>query len=77
YYDGSGFTQGLKEQNIPFGARIIGFAEFIEDLKLKGHSQENIKKIVEEEAGKKLDPKIVEIYLSEIAPSMQEVSSLT
>jgi len=77
YYDGSGFPQGLKGENIPIGGRIIGFAEFIEDLKLKGHSQENIKKIVEEESGKKLDPQIVKIYLSEIAPTLQEASALT
>ncbi len=74
YYDGSGFPQGLKGENIPLGARIIGFAEFVEDLKVKGHFQENIKKILEEEAGKKLDPQIVKIYLTEIAPTQQEES---
>ncbi len=55
-YDGSGFPDNLKEENIPLGARIIALLEAVEETGL--NSEE-----VERFSGTKFDPKIVKLYL--------------
>lgn len=59
-YDGSGYPDSLKGEDIPLGARIIALLEAIEE----GHlNPDEVKRF----AGTKFDPEIVEIYLEEIS----------
>jgi len=70
-YDGSGYPKGLKGEEIPLGARIIALAEFIEDMHAEGHAYNKIQQMIMNNKDK-FDPKILEIYLSEIAPLQRE-----
>jgi putative nucleotidyltransferase with HDIG domain len=71
-YDGSGFPDGLKENNIPLGARILALAEYADELKCEGFDDEKIREMIKSGAGKKLDPAVVNTYLSEIVPLQTE-----
>ena len=78
YWDGTGFPDGLQGESIPLGARIISFAEAMEDLRdsladedlersvmrtrLEQYASENIDKI--------FAPQIVAAYLVEVSPAM-------
>ncbi len=59
-YDGSGYPDSLKGEDIPLGARIIALLEGIEEGQL---NTEEIKRF----AGTRFDPKIVKVYLEEFA----------
>jgi len=66
-YDGRGYPQGLKGEEIPLGARIIAVADTFDAINsvrpYRGaRSQEQALAIVEEVAGSQLDPNIVEIF---------------
>ncbi|MBU2567732.1 MAG: GAF domain-containing protein [Elusimicrobia bacterium] len=67
HYDGSGYPEGLKGDGIPLGAQIIAFAEFLDELKMQGYTPDKITEMAREESGKKLNPKIVDTYLQEMA----------
>lgn len=58
-YDGSGYPDSLKGEDIPLGARIIALLEAIEEGPL---NSEEVKRF----AGTKFDLEIVEIYLEEV-----------
>jgi len=70
-YDGTGYPDGLKGEEIPIGARIISVAERYEELLLatspiQDGEKETTAKRIREMAGNELDPKVTEIFLSEI-----------
>jgi len=56
HYDGSGYPDNLKGENIPLGARIIALLETVEENNLTPEE-------VERFSGTKFDPKIVKLYL--------------
>ncbi len=60
-YDGSGYPDGLKDEEIPLGSRIISVVEYIEELKLNNVKTEQIIQYLTQHNGTKFDPKIVEI----------------
>ncbi|HCJ65896.1 MAG TPA: hypothetical protein DHV62_00865 [Elusimicrobia bacterium] len=55
-YDGSGFPDNIKGENIPLGARIIALLEAVEETGLTIEE-------VERFSGTKFDPQIVKLYL--------------
>ncbi|MBU0682439.1 MAG: response regulator [Proteobacteria bacterium] len=61
-YDGTGFPDGLKKNDIPLGARLIALADFI-DKELRrqegGNALEKVCKMVEAESGQAFDPRLV------------------
>ena len=67
-WDGKGYPNGLKEQQIPLSARVVSFADVYDALTSKrcykdafGH--EEAKSIILEERGKAFDPDIVDVFL--------------
>jgi len=67
--DGSGYPNGLKGEDIPFGARIIAVADFFEAITAKRHYRNpmhlnNAFQLIKDESGKQFDKKIVDAFFS-------------
>ena len=67
-WDGSGYPEGLKEQEIPFGARIVAVADFFEAITAKRHYRDPMPFDVAVEELKKnsgtyFDPHLVHVFL--------------
>ena len=67
-YNGSGYLKGLKGEEIPVGARIIGIADVYHALRSdrpyrKAYSKEKAIEIIKKGAGNQFDPKIVDTFL--------------
>jgi len=72
-WDGKGYPAGLKEHEIPLGARIIALADAYQALTSdrpyrKAYKEETALDIILEGSGKQFDPKIVETFLEIAAP---------
>ncbi len=70
-WDGKGYPQGLKGEEIPISARIIAVADTYDALTTtrpyrKAKTKEEALKIIEEESGKQFDPFIVEIFVKKM-----------
>jgi putative two-component system response regulator len=68
-WDGSGYPQGKKAEQIPLSARILAVADVYDALTStrcykSAFSHEQSKKIIEEGKGNHFDPDIVEAFLS-------------
>jgi len=76
-YDGDGYPDGIKEQDIPLSARIISVADAYDAMgsdrpyrkKLK---QDKIMKELAEQSGKQFDPKIVKALISVLNREREE-----
>jgi len=71
-WDGKGYPDGLAGENIPIEARIISLVDTYQALISnrpcrKKLSREKAIKILQEEAGKQFDPKLVKAFLEIIA----------
>jgi putative nucleotidyltransferase with HDIG domain len=67
-YDGGGYPNGLKGEDIPLGARILAVADTYEALLAdrpyrRGFPKENALEVIKEAAGPQLDPAIVPVFL--------------
>ncbi len=68
-FDGQGYLEGLKDKDIPLGARIIALADAYEALisdrpYRKAYSKKKALEIIKEEGrGTQFDPEIVDIFL--------------
>jgi len=72
-WDGSGYPQGLKEEEIPKGARIISLVEVYENLIHNRPYQQALppkeaKAILESEKGKSFEPELVDLFIDEVLP---------
>lgn len=70
-YDGTGYPRGLKEDEITLLSRIVSIADVYDALGntrvyKRPWSQEKILGYMEEENGKKFDPKLMEIFFKYI-----------
>ncbi len=82
-WDGTGYPYGLRGKEIPIEARIVSVTDVFDALGevrpyKKGWKAEKVIKFIEENAGKKFDPKITEIFLQskeEILKIKEELSS--
>ena len=68
WWDGSGYPNGLKGEEIPLCARIMALADVYDALVSercykKAMSPEEAFKIIEDESGKHFDPKLVKVFL--------------
>ncbi len=67
-YNGSGYPQGLKDIQIPLGARIVALAEGYESMMASGSpvrlSPSQAVEIIKEQSGTILDPQVVSAFLS-------------
>jgi len=67
-FDGTGYPDGLKRDEIPLSARIVALADVYDALVSKrvykqAYQHEQAKSIIENEAGKHFDPMVVEAFL--------------
>ena len=65
--DGSGYPNGLKDDDIPLGAKIIAVADFFEAVTAKRHYRDPISlekafKMLESESGIHFDPNVVDAF---------------
>jgi diguanylate cyclase (GGDEF)-like protein/putative nucleotidyltransferase with HDIG domain len=75
-WDGKGYPAGLKGEEIPVGARILSVVDYFDALMAERpyHKAMNFDaavSLLQQEAGKALDPLVVEAFL-ELLPSLQE-----
>jgi len=68
-YDGTGYPDALKGQNIPFIARIISIADTFDAITStrsyrKALSRQEAVELISEQSGKQFDPVIVEVFLN-------------
>lgn len=59
-WDGKGFPNGLKEENIPLESRIIALANELDHILARHKDPETIFKLLHERSGTMLDPNLVE-----------------
>ena len=67
-WDGRGYPDGLKGEEIPVGARIVAIADVYQALisnrpYRKAFSKKEALKIIDDASGKQFDPKIVSIFI--------------
>ncbi|HEC79369.1 MAG TPA: PAS domain S-box protein [candidate division WOR-3 bacterium] len=70
-YDGNGYPNGLKKDQIPIGARIIAVADAYDAMTTdrpyrKAISTKKAIQILKKESGKQFDPKVVKAFLKVI-----------
>jgi len=68
HWNGSGYPNGLKGEEIPLGARIVAVADVYNALTTdrpyrKAYSKEEAVEIIKGMSGKDLDPHVVEVFL--------------
>jgi len=68
HYDGSGYPNGVKGDDIPLEARVLSVADVYEALisdrpYRKGFCRKEAIDIMESEKGRRLDPKVTDIFL--------------
>ncbi len=71
HWNGSGYPNGLKGEEIPLGARIVAVADVYNALTTdrpyrKAYSKEEALEIIKGMSGKDLDPHVVEVFLKVI-----------
>ncbi len=67
-WDGKGYPQGLKGEEIPLSARIMAIADVYDALRSErsyktAYSKEVAKQIIVDESGKQFDPELVQVFL--------------
>jgi len=67
-YDGKGYPEGLKAEEIPIGARIVSLVDAYDAMTSERPYKEKSKKReviarLKEESGKQFDPRVVEAFL--------------
>jgi diguanylate cyclase (GGDEF)-like protein/putative nucleotidyltransferase with HDIG domain len=75
-WDGRGYPSGRKGEQIPLGARVLGLVEYYDALTSdrpyhKAISEEAAIALLQQEAGRALDPRVVEAFLN-ILPQLRE-----
>jgi diguanylate cyclase (GGDEF)-like protein len=81
-WDGGGYPEGLVNNQIPLGARILSVVDYYDALISdrayhKAHTRDTAVSLLRQEAGRALDPNIVAKFL-EILPALEaQVSSVT
>jgi len=69
HYDGTGYPDGLKGQEIPLGARIIAVADVYDALTTDrpyrvAWNKEKALQVIQEKAGSQFDPQVVSVFVS-------------
>ena len=71
WYDGSGYPEGIKEEEIPLGARILAVADSFDAMisdrpYRKAMSQEEAIAELHRFAGTQFDPKVIEVFINSL-----------
>ena len=80
-WDGRGYPSGLREEDIPLGARILSVVDYFDALTSErpyhqAMSVEGALGLLQRESGKALDPRIVETFLRELPRLRAQVQAL-
>ena len=78
-WDGKGYPHGLKGEEVPLGARILSVVDYFDALMAerpyhKAMGQEAAMSLLRQEAGKGLDPVIVDKFI-EMLPQLQKAAA--
>ncbi|HPZ76580.1 MAG TPA: diguanylate cyclase [Thermosynergistes sp.] len=72
-WDGKGFPQGLKGEEIPLLARILApVHEYCDDIFIKGLSKKEAISAVVIESGKSFDPYVVDVFLNVLSKDVSK-----
>jgi putative nucleotidyltransferase with HDIG domain len=76
-WDGLGYPDRLAGDRIPFQVRIVTVADVFDALihprnYRRAYSQPEARRILDEEAGRTLDPMLVSLFLDEVLPFMSQ-----
>jgi HD-GYP domain-containing protein (c-di-GMP phosphodiesterase class II) len=68
-WDGRGYPQGLKQEEIPLGARIVAVADVYQALLSdrpyrQAFSKSNAIRLIKQGSGSQFDPQVVDTFLS-------------
>jgi diguanylate cyclase (GGDEF)-like protein/putative nucleotidyltransferase with HDIG domain len=77
-WDGKGYPQGLKGEEIPLGARILSVVDYYDALTSdrpyhKAMAPEAAMALLQQEAGRALDPQVVQMFVN-MAPEMEQAA---
>ena len=69
FYDGTGYPQGLRGEEIPLGARVFAVADTLDAMMSdrpyrRGRAYEIARAEIQRESGKQFDPRVVAAFLS-------------
>lgn len=81
HFDGNGYPDGLKEREIPLGARVLAIADAFDAMTnerpyRKAYSQEAAVQLLREGAGKQWDPRLVDEFCKIIEDDKNIISGL-
>ncbi|MCK4796222.1 MAG: HD domain-containing protein [Spirochaetes bacterium] len=76
-WDGEGYPNGLKGEQIPISARIVSIADTYDAVRANriydvSRSHEDVIKIITNESGKQFDPDIVKAFIN-ISPLLEQI----
>src|SRR5688572_22657628 len=80
-WDGRGYPAGLKEDEIPLGARVVCIADYYDALTSdrpyhKAISPEAAVALLQQEAGKALDPRVVDAFVAALPGLTAEIEPI-
>jgi len=80
-WDGKGYPQGLKGDEIPLGARILTVVDYFDALTSdrpyhKAMTHEAALLLLQQEAGRALDPKVVDLFIDTLPEMAREAQAL-
>lgn len=78
-FDGSGYPDGIKGEEIPLGSRIIAVADTYDGMVSKrsyreGLPHEEALKLIENQSGNQFDPNVIEAFKAVIDEALPEIS---
>lgn len=79
-FDGAGYPEGLKGEEIPFNSRIIAVADAYDSMVSQrsyrqGLCHEDAMKKIEEQSGRQFDPKVVWAFKAMIPEALAEIKA--
>jgi diguanylate cyclase (GGDEF)-like protein/putative nucleotidyltransferase with HDIG domain len=80
-WDGKGYPQGLKGEEIPVGARILSVVDYFDALTSdrpyhKSMTHEAAVALLQQEAGRALDPHVVQLFVEKLPEMAREAETL-
>jgi diguanylate cyclase (GGDEF)-like protein/putative nucleotidyltransferase with HDIG domain len=80
-WDGKGYPQGLKGEEIPLGARILSVVDYFDALTSdrpyhKAMTHQAAVALLQQEAGRALDPNVVQMFIHKLPEMAREAAAL-
>ena len=80
-WDGKGYPQGLKGEEIPLGARILSVVDYFDALTSdrpyhKAMTHQAAVALLQQEAGRALDPNVVQMFIRKVPDMAREAATL-